>query len=96
MAELIYTVFYKEICNYLYEHDEVFEKPKQEEDKPMVLYGEIIDVNAEEEEEYNPEVEKMKVIENIMKVKKKGEKKKVQKEDANMEYLFDYSALRKK
>lgn len=90
------NVFYKEICNYLYEHDEVFEKPKQEEDKPMVLYGEIIDVNAEEEEEYNPEVEKMKVIENIMKVKKKGEKKKVQKEDANMEYLFDYSALRKK
>ena len=46
------------------------------------------------EEEYNPEVEKIKVIENIMKVKKKGEKK--YQEDVNMEYLFDYEALRKK
>ena len=65
------NVFYKEIADYLYANEEVFEKPKKEE--PMELYGEIIDVNQEEEEELNPEAEKMKIIENIMKVKQ-GEK----------------------
>ena len=86
------NVFYKEIADYLYANEEVFEKPKKE--KPMELYGEIIDVNQEEEEETNPEAEKMKIIENIMKVKKKGEKK--YQEDVNMEYLFNFDAVRKK
>lgn len=86
------NVFYKEIADYLYANEEVFEKPKKEE--PMELYGEIIDVNQEEEEELNPEAEKMKIIENIMKVKKKGEKK--YQEDVNMEYLFNFDAVRKK